>query len=137
MLISSIAQIAEVIGPDYDSIAVPSDPRGLSAIMGVDMSDTKQSSARSGMIGFGIAAVLIGLVFIGTSFVAGNDAENPRCDGQRMSEGDVCYSSRSTQGYESRAGSARTASTWLLRLGGGAAVGGVVLVMVGAAARRD
>ncbi|MFD6394303.1 hypothetical protein [Nocardia sp. NPDC060259] len=110
---------------------------GSSAITGVDMSDTKQTSAASKAIGLGIAAFLIGLIFIGASFLAGEDAENPRCDGQLMSKGDVCYSSRSTNGYESRADSARTASTWLLRLGGIAAVGGVVLVVGGAATRSD
>ncbi|MCC5581696.1 hypothetical protein IMZ11_39455 [Microtetraspora sp. AC03309] len=90
--------------------------------------------------GLGIAGLLIGLFLIGVSFVAGKDAEHPRCDGKDMSSSDVCLSSRSgAKSYDERASDAEAASTWMLRIGVVLAVGGVGAVVMGglASVRRD
>ncbi|MFB9831995.1 hypothetical protein [Actinoallomurus acaciae] len=84
--------------------------------------------------------VVIGLLIIGVSFVAGRDAKHPRCDGEHMSGSDVCISTRSgAQSYDQRASDARAASTWMLRIGGVLVLGGVGAMVIGGltSARRD
>ncbi|GAB4583981.1 hypothetical protein Ntsu_18130 [Nocardia sp. IFM 10818] len=67
---------------------------------------------------FGGVLVVVALALIGFSFVAGNDAENPQCDGQSMSRSDTCLSSKSgAQSYDDRASDASAASSWLLGVG--------------------
>ncbi|WP_067474174.1 hypothetical protein [Actinomadura hibisca] len=87
--------------------------------------------------GLGITGLVVGLLLIGVSFVAGKDAEDPRCGGKAMGGDDTCYSSKSgPQSYDERASNAQAASTWLLRIGGGLAVSGVGAIVVGSVASR-
>lgn len=102
------------------------------------MAGTRQDSGVS-LVGLGIAGLVIGLLIIGVSFVAGRDAKHPRCDGKHMSGSDVCISGSGAQSYDQRASDAKAASTWMLRIGGVLMLGGVGAMVVGglAAARRD
>lgn len=91
-----------------------------------------QPSGRRKLIEGGVILVLIGLLSFGVSFAAGNDAEDPRCNGREMTAQDLCISSRSgTQTYDDRAQSAAAASTWTLRIGGALAGGGALLLVIG------
>ncbi|MGX1809027.1 hypothetical protein ACWIGI_25180 [Nocardia sp. NPDC055321] len=96
--------------------------------------DPRERAAGFKVLGWLAIVFAVGL-FV-ASWSAGNDAENPRCDGQQMSRSDACLGS-TDKSYDERAESASNAQQNLLYAGGGTLVLGLVLLGASAAVKPE
>ncbi|MRH87330.1 hypothetical protein GFY24_07615 [Nocardia sp. SYP-A9097] len=100
------------------------------------MAETSENGSEgtggAGLLGLGFALLLVGALLLLVSCAANSDAKNPRCDGQRLSSGDTCVSTKSgAQSYHDRASTAETAAGWTRPIGIVLALGGLVAAVGG------